>query len=505
MKKVLTIALILILIFVFYVIFNFLPDFYLGIGKNAYLNKDYVSAYNNLKTALVFSPKNPDTRYYYVQTLLKLKPSLEIQEALFKLSRTKISDSANMIARKQIAKWKYQILANIGENYIEQVPADGQILRWDITKFPLRVYIKNNSTSAPQYFVPTIQQAFLQWQKSSSNLVRFQFVDNENQANIVVTINSSDEMKKCTEQNCKYTIAYTTPDIDGDMLKKMNILFYDSNNLGQPFSQKEIYNTALHEIGHSLGIMGHSFNKDNLMYMETGEDTSYFKQFRSDFQSISQVDLNTLNLLYKLVPDITNTPISEFNTRGQFSPHIILGSDEQITSQKIIEAQNYIKQAPELPNGYIDLAAAYADLKQYDKALDALDLALQYSSNNEEKFLVYYNSAVTYMNMKDWQNCLKYADLANQADPTSVDAKGLMALSYYNLKHIPEAKQTYEKAIESDPGNVVISYNLAMLYIREFNFSMAGKVLNNLIKANPEAKNDPRIKVFSFLTVLSRQ
>lgn len=504
MKRVLNTALILIFAFLIYIVFKCLPDFYLGIGKNAYLNKDYVSAYNNLKTALVFSPKNPDTRYYYVQTLLKLRPTLQIQEELFKISRIKISDSANMIARKQIAKWKYQILANIGENYIEQAPADGQILRWDITKFPLRVYIKNNSTFAPQYFVPTIQQAFLQWQKSSSNLVQFQFINDENQANIVVTINSSDEMKKCAQENCKYTIAYTTPDIDGDMLKKMNIFFYDSNNLGQSFSQKEIYNTALHEIGHSLGIMGHSFNKDNLMYMETEQDNSYFNQFRSDFMSISQVDLNTLNLLYKLVPDITNTQMSQFDTRGQFLGHIILGSDEQISSQKIIEAQNYIKQAPELPNGYLDLAASYADLKQYDKALDALDLALQYSSNNEEKFLVYYNCAVVYMNMKDWQNCLQYADLAQQVDPTSVDAKGLMALSYYNLRHMAKAKQAYEEAIEAEPDNVVISYNLAMLYIREFNLPAAGSVLKDLIEANPEAKNDPRIRIFSFLTIFSR-
>lgn len=502
MKKTLKIIIILNFTALLYVVFKFLPDFYLGIGKDAYLKKDYVSAYKNLQTALVFGPKNTDTRYYYAQTLLNLKPTLEIQEELFKLSQTKISDSANLIADRQIAKWKYQILANIGENYIEQAPEDGQILRWDTTKFPLKVYIKSNSTSAPQYFTPTIQQAFLQWQKSSSNLVRFQFTDDESQANIVVTINSSDDMKKCDQENCKYTIAYTTPDIEGDLLRKMNIFFYDSNNFGQPFSQKEIYNTALHEIGHSLGIMGHSFNKDNLMYMETGQDNSYFKQFRSDFQSISQIDLNTLNLLYKLVPDITNTPLSEFNTSHQFYPHIILGSDEQITSQKIIEAQNYIKQAPELPNGYIDLSAAYLELKQYNKALDALDLALQYSSNNAEKFMVYYNYAVIYMSLRDWQNCLQYADLANQADPTSVDAKGIMAMANYNLGHRTEAKQAYAEAIEAEPDNIINSYNLAALYIRELNFPMAGRILNKLIQANPDAKNDPRIKIFSVLTFL---
>lgn len=503
MKKTLKIITILGFTALIYLIFKLLPDFYLGIGKNSYLNKDYNSAYKNLKTALIFSPKNRDSRYYYAQTLINMKPTLDVQKELFKLSQTKISDSADLIASKQIAIWKSEILMNSGENYIEKAPTDGQILRWDASKFPLQVYFKNNSINAPQYFVPTIQRAFLQWQGASSNLVSFNFTDDEKKANIVVSINPSTNMKQCDQSDCKYTVAYTTPDIEGNFLKKMDIFFYDSNNLGQPFSQKEIFNTAIHEIGHSLGIMGHSENPDNIMYMETNpNEQSYFENLRSDFQSLSQADINTLSLLYKLVPDITNTPLNEFNTDHQFYPHIVLGSEEQITSQKILEAQNYIQQAPDLPNGYIDLAAAYEDLKKYDKALDALEQAAQNCSNDAEKFMVYYNTAVIYEGMKDWQNCLQYADLANQADPTSVDAKGLMAMADYNMGHRAEAKQAYAEAIATEPDNIVNSYNLAILYIREFNFPMAGKILKNLIEANPEAQNDPRIKIFSLLTLL---
>lgn len=503
MKKFLSIILILIFAFMLYVALKFLPDFYLGLGKNAYQNKDYASAYKNLKIALIFGPKNRDARYYYVETLLNLKPTLDVQKELFKLSQTKIADSARLIAKRQISIWKTRILINAGENYIENAPMDGQILRWDVSKFPLWVYFKNNSTNAPSYFIPTIQQAFLQWQGTSGHLVSFNFTDDEKKANIVVSINPSTDMKQCSQAGCKYTVAYTIPDIGGDFLKKMDIFFYDSNNFGQPFSQKEIFNTAIHEIGHALGVMGHSSNPDNIMFMETNpNERSYFESLRSDFQSLSQADLNTLSLLYKLVPDITNTPLSEFDTSRQFYPHIILGSDEQITSQKILEAQNYIQRAPDLPNGYIDLAAAYDELKQYDKALDALDQALQHCSNDAEQFLVYYNTAVIYMSLKDWQNCFEYADLASQADPTSVDAQGVKAMAYYNLGHRAEAKQAYAEAIEAQPDNVINSYNLAVLYIREFNFPMAGRTLNNLIQANPDAQNDPRIKIFSVLTLL---
>lgn len=34
---------------------------------------------------------------------------------------------------------------------------------------------------------------------------------------------------------------------------------------------------------------------------------------------------------------------------------------KQINSSRILEAQNHIHSVPELPNGYIDLAAAYSN------------------------------------------------------------------------------------------------------------------------------------------------
>lgn len=500
MKRVFTGILVLIAVLLLYVGGKLLPDFYLNLGKNDYNKKDYVSAYKELKIAVNLSPGNRNIRYYYVQTLINLIPTLKIQKELYKISQVNQPDSADLIADRQISKWRNQIFFNSGENYIEQAPSDNKILRWDTTKFPLKVYIKNNSQSAPQYYQDVIRKAFLQWQESTENFINFKFIDNEKEANIVVSINPSTDMKKCEQEDCKYTVAYTTPLISGDLLKKMDILFYDSNNLGQSFSQREIYNTALHEIGHALGIMGHSYNKDDIMYLETNQN-DYFNKFRSDFQLISQTDLNTLNLLYELIPDITNTSLSEFNTSHQFFSPIVLGSEKQINSRKMLEAKNYINSAPNLPNGYIDLAAAYAEEKQYNNAIESLNKALSLCSNNNEKFMVYYNLAVTYMRIKDWKDALECANIAKQLSPTS-NIDGLIAFINYNLGNKELAKKSYIEALQKNPDNIIDSYNLATIYLREFNLVQAGKVLNNLIKANPDAKNDPRIKAYSILIFL---
>lgn len=495
MKRVYAIILILITALFLWFFGRKLPDIYLNLGKNDYEQKNYVSAFQNLKTALRFSPKNKDARYYFVQTLLKLRPTLEIQKELCDIVQANLNDSADLIADIQLAKWKEQILNSIGPNYIERAPFNGKIMRWD-NKFPLKVYIKNNSSKMP-YFEAQVQKAFRQWQATSNNLVRFEFVNNEKDANIEVVVNSSDEMKKCTDENCKYSVAYTEPKISGDLLEKMQIFFYDSNNLGDAFSEEQIYNTALHEIGHSLGIMGHSQNKDDLMYMQGNTDT-VFDPYRSDFQAISSSDIGTLILLYKLYPEITNTPLDKIDKSKTYYPHIVLGSEEQVTSAKIIEAQNYISAAPELPNGYLDLAVAYGESKQYAKAVETLEKALSLCSNDEERFTVYYNFAVTYLNAQDWQNALKYAQLAKAENPSS-EIDGLIAMIYFKSGNKEQAKTTYIKSLQKNPTNIIDSLNLAIIYIRDFNLVQAGKVLNNLVRVNPEAASDPRVKAYSLI------
>ncbi|MDD3437238.1 MAG: matrixin family metalloprotease [Candidatus Gastranaerophilales bacterium] len=500
MKRIFFFLLILVALLFVWIFKKMLPDFYFNLGKSAYEQKNYSVAFVNLKKTVHLSPKNRDARYYFVDTMLNLKPTLQVQKELFKISEVNQPDSADLISDRQISKWKNQIFLNVGENYIEQVPFNGNILRWDTSKFPLKVYIQNNSAVAPAYYAEKIKQAFLQWQKSSRNLVRFEFVDNEKDADINVSIISSDEMKKCTQEDCKYTIAYNTPKINGSLLKKMTILFYDSNNLGQPFKEKDIYNTALHEIGHALGIMGHSYNKDDIMYMETTKPTG-FEVFRSDFQSLTSKDLNTLWLLYKMVPDITNTQLNEYDTSNQFFAPIILGSGEQISSRKVLEAQNYINSAPDLPNGYIDLAAAFSELKKYNKAIQALNKAFTLCSNDNERFVVSYNLAVIYMEIKDWENSLRAAQSAKQLKPSS-EVDGLIAMINYNLGNKELAKKIYTEALNQNPDNIIDAYNLATIYIKELNLVQAGKVLNRLIEANPDAKNEPRIKRYSLLILL---
>ncbi|MFA7657911.1 MAG: tetratricopeptide repeat protein [Candidatus Gastranaerophilaceae bacterium] len=502
-KKFPVIILILTIAFSLLFLSKVLPSIYLNAGKIAYRRGNYKEACSEFKMAVRLNPKNVDARYYYVQALIKLPPTLKVQKELYEISQENLSDSADLIADRQISKWKNRISFDFGENYIEQVTFDNKILRWDKSKFPITVNVESTSSSQlPEYYEIGAKLAFVQWQISTNNFIRFKFVNNPQKSQIIVKFAPIAERKNCSREECKYIVAYTMPTIKGNLLNKMDITFYKTNNLNQHFAEKEVYNTTLHEIGHALGIMGHSYNKGNLMYMQSNQNI-FFNKFRSNFQMISPQDLNTLMLLYRLAPDITNTPLSQFNTSHQIFAPIVLGSEKQINSRKILEAQNYINAAPKLPNGYIDLSSAYLEEKEYNSAIEATKKALEFSSTENDKFIVYYNFAVIYMNLREWDNSLKYAELAKQIQPSSAsDVDALISKIKFNRKSRGFAKKIYTQSLEKNPANINDSISLTKIYLRELNLAQAGKTLNHLIAANPKAKSDPRLEDYRVLIFL---
>ena len=211
-------------------------------------------------------------------------------------------------------------------------------------------------------------------------------------------------------------MGYTTPKTTGRKLQKMTITIYDKNPRGEYFSDKEIYNTVLHELGHALGIMGHSYSSSDLMYQQTQNNRSIFALYREDFHYLSGNDVNTLKLLYMLEPTITDK-VSKDKEALIYTP-ILLGSPEERAQQKVKEALDYINTSPEIAVGYINLAGAYADLKQYKKALEALQSALDVANTDNEKFVIYYNFAYIYLNTEKYDAALEFAELAQQIQST---------------------------------------------------------------------------------------
>ena len=223
----------------------------------------------------------------------------------------------------------------------------------------------------------------------------------------------------CKEGACQYIVGYTVPKIKNNILKKMTITLYDKTPDGKYFSEKVLFNTIMHELGHALGIMGHSYYEGDLMFVSTTSNNKFdYTRARSSFQYLTSGDINTLKLLYKLIPDVSNTPVEEIDTTGLIYAPIIIGTTEEMHERKIEEALAYIQQAPEMSGGYVDLAIAYAELGKNEKAIQSFKKAIKYSKTDSELYLAYYNLAVLYSSMNNKSNALKYAKKAKALKDT---------------------------------------------------------------------------------------
>lgn len=398
---------------IFGIVFKLMPSYFYWQGQKEYKKQEYSNAHKYLKNAYNFSKHNKDYRYYYVKTLTHLKPTLTVQKEIFELASSSQKDSAQQIAERTVTNWKNKIISYIGDNYIEQAPLDKGIMRWDSAKFPLKVAIINSvKSNIPAYYNTEILKAFGQWQ-ASTNFITFATTNSEKDANIIVKITPTPS-NLCSEKNCKYVVGYTTPDYKDSKLNSMTIVLYSNDPNGNFFSDKELYNTILHEIGHALGIMGHSYSSEDLMYMATENDNNYYAPYRSSFQYLSSKDINTIKLLYKMFPNITNTPLENLETKGQIYAPIILGTSSQISSRKLKEAQNYVKNAPDIAGGYIDMGIAYAELNRYKDAIKSLEKGYTLTKSDNEKYIILYNLAAIYMNIQKYDTALEYAQQAKQ-------------------------------------------------------------------------------------------
>ena len=113
-----------------------------------------------------------------------------------------------------------------------------------------------------------------------------------------------------------------------------------------------------------------------------------------------------------MIPDMSNVPMSKFNKDGLIYAPIVLGNERDIGRRKLREAEHYIKSAPDIPGGYIDLAIVYADMEKYPQAIEALRKALELAKSDDDRYLIYYNIAVVHLNSNRLEEAQKYLDLA---------------------------------------------------------------------------------------------
>jgi predicted Zn-dependent protease len=167
--------------------------------------------------------------------------------------------------------------------------SNGVRLTWPDQLIPIPVYITLTSP-VQSAFVDNVYESFKVWEQATNRAVRFKEVYSPIQARIFLTlqdgplIHSNDRIGQAT---------FTTLDDPDQILENLKVSI--TVNTGEkntyvpiPERKRQINRYIIHELGHALGIWGHSPDPNDIMYAHP------------IVSQLSQRDVNTVRKLYGL-------------------------------------------------------------------------------------------------------------------------------------------------------------------------------------------------------------
>lgn len=144
--------------------------------------------------------------------------------------------------------------------------------KWD--HMPIKVYIEDNKNTY------LMKKAFTAWEQSSNKLVRFEYINSPENADIPVYFVEKVE-------HGEHAVGLTTSQVkpDGTFIKaKIDIAkFSDLNTI--KLSNFELLKIMKHEVGHAIGLP-HSSNPNGIMNPTTNKVLDISKDDIRDLQAI---------------------------------------------------------------------------------------------------------------------------------------------------------------------------------------------------------------------------
>lgn len=244
-----------------------------------YNDQKYNTASKCFSELLNHDNDNIQVRFYYAASLFfDNQYELSYQQYSYlaqKYPNTQIGEYSKTEAQKVLKKIQHvkKSKENDFGNYLKDL--DNKT-KWYF--MPIKVYIQ------PSPYTQTAIKAFQEWQYKSNNKIKFSYINKENGAQIKVYF-----VDKITNPISQDNLGVTNLKYIGNMNTSAYIEILKLTDSKQMRSNRQIYPVILHEIGHALGLSGHSKNNNDIMY-----ENNYINDYH-----LSNRDINTLKAIYK--------------------------------------------------------------------------------------------------------------------------------------------------------------------------------------------------------------
>jgi len=179
------------------------------------------------------------------------------------------------------------------DDYLAEATRPG-IMRWP--RMPIKVYI-HDCRGVPN-FKPTwgaiLQQSFRDWEKASNGQVKFEFVEefaepfNGIDCSFVAVPGKDQGLVNDAEAG--EAKGYFDPNNPADLRAGTIKILTKSFSSVLPLTDNRIRYICLHEIGHALGLAGHTDNPEDIMFLSTS--------FKDEWRELTPRDARTIQRFY---------------------------------------------------------------------------------------------------------------------------------------------------------------------------------------------------------------
>ena len=304
-----------------------------------------------------------------LQTVLLNLPANHAMRPMVSQALNVLSQTAGM---KQWQAAKPAIQKPTSQNdYFDYALKPGNIIRWNLAKMPLNVYIQAPPAEFKQRmpdYANFVIKAIGEWRKAEPAL-QFRLVTSEKQSDIRV------KWKTTLEHN---RIGESPNIVLGGKLVLADLVLATHTPTGQILDTSTLYMTIIHEFGHVLGVHGHSPNEDDIMYWQASD-----KQ-----KQLTSRDLATMKRLYQTKPNVTNDS-STTMANGR------IGAANLLMAKQFFNKQQYQESLAKLaivfandPNNteaYLLAGLCNAKLQNYEKAVPLYEKAVKPSDKDPLK------------------------------------------------------------------------------------------------------------------------
>lgn len=230
----------------------------------------------NIGQLCQLSGRNSEALDYY-QKYLSLYPKGQYVPQISMMVKT---------MQMELMRRKGAIASSGQDNYLSEALAPGAA-KWEQSSVTVFIADGKAKKGYKEQFADILKSAFAAWSEATKSKLKFQFVDKPSAA--LIRCSWTDNVKDLLNP-VEGGQAIAVNNTHGKIIKA-EIMLLTSNPNVPVFSDKYFKHVCLHEVGHALGLGGHSSQSGDVMFP--------YANYESASGEMSERDKKTIGMLYK--------------------------------------------------------------------------------------------------------------------------------------------------------------------------------------------------------------